>query len=294
MRCLLSRPIAIGALVWCVSSSGCAFDTSGAAEAPPDPPDPVVDVDGAPSFPPGFDDPRLDAGDPPPEPTAFRLREVRLRDPHVFGFTFGGCLDFTDFGRDSINAQIAASVGGDDDRDGFLDRAMLLVFRPFAPDAEVTDVEVMNARCTAPVDDTTCSPLTAPVLTVARSLAAPQCDVPPAENLSGYAPPVAVASDPCFTTDAIEFPVNFGLELPSSDVVVSATFSDDGRELTGLLRGFITEEQAEAVQLARMLPGGSGACANHDARDVGPGGESGWYWYFNFVAERVELAAPTL
>ena len=298
MRRERTASIWVGALAACTALTGCAFDTTGAAGATgavdaSAPTDPDVEPDAAPVRPPGFQDPPDDAA-PPIEPTAFLLRDVSLRDPHLFRAGFGGCYDITDNGTGSINAQIAASIGGDADADGFLDRGLVLVFRPFAPDAATTALELVNARCTTPADDTTCTPLTEPVVTIARTSGDADCDAPPADRLSDYSPPVEVPTAPCFASDPIEFVVDFLIPLPSADVVVSATYSPDGERLTGMLRGVISAPDAGAASLAWLLPGGTGACARHDARDVGPGGASGWYWYFNFVAERITWSAPAL
>ena len=42
--------------------------------------------------------------------------------------------------------------------------------------------------------------------------------------------------------------------------------------------------------VASLLPGGEGSCASGDARDTGPGGESGWYFYLEFTAESVDYS----
>ena len=69
--------------------------------------------------------------------------------------------------------------------------------------------------------------------------------------------------------------------------------------VNGLIRGFVSETDADAIilpdtidfvgglPLSAVLPGGTGNCNGGDDRDVGPGGESGWYFYLNFTADPV-------
>ena len=285
------------AAFWVVT--GCSFDSTGSADEPADP---AGDPPGQQEPQSPIDDPdRPDAMPMPTVPTAFRMTTIELRDPHLFLFTggFGGqCGDITDDGNNSVNAQIADALENDADDDGFVDRSIAIVFHPFTSDLDEAQIEILNALCTAPVEDTTCVPQTEPVGSIARNVGAPACDLPPAATTSGYAPAIDVAVAPCFSTDPVSVVLDVVSPLPLADAVVAATISPDGESLTGVLRGFITEEDADVLELgtgsvatiaSRVLPGGEGACADHDARDVGPGGLSGWYVYFNFTAEQVEF-----
>jgi len=72
----------------------------------------------------------------------------------------------------------------------------------------------------------------------------------------------------------------------------------------GLIVGFLAESTADTIllpptvplfgnqPLSVVLPGGTGNCALHDDRDVGPGGALGWYFYLNFSAHRVTWTGP--
>jgi hypothetical protein len=44
--------------------------------------------------------------------------------------------------------------------------------------------------------------------------------------------------------------------------------------------------------VSRLLPGGTGNCAPHTAKDIGPGSQPGWYFYLNFTAHRVTWTGP--
>ena len=79
-------------------------------------------------------------------------------------------------------------------------------------------------------------------------------------------------------------------------------FSDSGFSIdhiaTGIFMGFLKESDADAIPLpddmpfvggqplSSILPGGTNCCASGDDRD-GLGGESGWWFYFNWVGDRV-------
>ena len=83
---------------------------------------------------------------------------------------------------------------------------------------------------------------------------------------------------------------------------VAATYSGNPATglVNGLLRGFLSEADAEAAALpaayvsllhaetlAGLLAGGDGACANHDARDSLADGTRGWWFYLSFTSTKV-------
>jgi len=106
-------------------------------------------------------------------PDAFRITTLALRDPHLFVTTPPQpplpalCLDVTDNALPgtgfSINNQIAATLTGDADNDGFLDASTLLLFRPLDRSTALARLEQAPARCTFPHETTACKPPVAPV-----------------------------------------------------------------------------------------------------------------------------------
>jgi hypothetical protein len=93
------------------------------------------------------------------------------------------------------------------------------------------------------------------------------------------------------------------LALPLKHMRVAATYEADPPSwLGGLIEGFLTESEAASAfgsaipggkPLSSVLPGGAGNCSAGDDRDV-VDGESGWWFYFKFIAERVvyDTGAP--
>jgi hypothetical protein len=87
------------------------------------------------------------------------------------------------------------------------------------------------------------------------------------------------------------------MALPLRDVMVAATYF--GSPLpglaNGLLAGFLTEADADAVtlpesiplvagfSLSSVLPGGASSCAPHSDKDV-HNGVAGWWFFLNFAA----------
>ena len=67
--------------------------------------------------------------------------------------------------------------------------------------------------------------------------------------------------------------------------------------IDGLLFGFLNESDANTIivnvpilgntPLSKFLPGGSGNCDSHTAKDIGPMGQPGWYFYLNYTAHLV-------
>ena len=268
---------------------GCAFDESGVSDWPEDT-DPAPEPDSPPATP-GIGD------DPSATPVSYRMVEVSLRDPHRLSQSFFRCDDITDAGAGAVNALLRDRFSLDEDGDGFYDRSVVLTLGDVGAGAAEVPIEAMNAQCAA-TGLKTCVAMTPPVLSMARNnrQANGICDVPELSTIGGYSPPISLSSAPCFETEPVAFDLYLEDNTPLSDVVFSATYVDDGQQLNGTLRGFLAEPDADEVMVGepltpvrRLLPGGQGACANHDARDTGPAGAPGWYVYFNFVAEPVEL-----
>jgi hypothetical protein len=85
-------------------------------------------------------------------PTAFRLRDLDLRDPHVF-VNFIGCRDVTDnpLAGFSVNGELQTNIQTDGDVDGDLDLSIATVFRPLDQAAGATPALEEAARDRAEV-----------------------------------------------------------------------------------------------------------------------------------------------
>lgn len=232
------------------------------------------------------------------DPTAFRLNSLRLLDPHAFA-TFGICLD----GTDLLNTSLNDAITMDGDMDGVLDLSMAIVFRPLDPSRSTTPVEVHFPDCTATATACTAAAPggTPPVITTANNDSTTNCLAPAGGTTSGYNPGVPTVAAPCFASDPAPVSITVqGTQITLSDAQIGATYSGTpATSLTGgLLKGFISEADAQAimftlpdppggiVSLASVLPGGAGNCNNGDDRDT-HNGVSGWWMYFDLSAQLV-------
>ena len=234
----------------------------------------------------------------------YRFTDLDLRDPHVY-VSFLGCRDVTNTALlgYSVNGSLQSSIQTDGNGDGSLDRSHLLIFNrldPASPTGGV--VGFRTAVCTAPMSGTTCSPDGSTELALPYSHASSgPCLAPIAGTTSPYTPVIAVPSVPCFTTGTIPaWTVDLGgIPLTLRNVQIAATYagSPPGTLANGLIRGFLTEADANSAtipasfpviggkKVAALLPGG-GSCAAHDARDL-VNGVRGWWFYLNFTASPV-------
>ncbi len=246
---------------------------------------------------------------------AFRLNDLNIRDPHIYAnLPFLGCSDITD----SVPFNLAPSINqlledtivcdGDcadtSDDDGFLDLSFVLEFVPFSQvNGANGQITVFEADCAAPLSSTQCSPTSGGVAQVGTyANANTTCLAPLPNTTRPYSPAITSASGPCFSSDSVTLNVTVsGIVIPLQDVRVAATYSGNpaNNMTNGLLRGFLSEADANSViipatidvvggePLSSLLPGGTGNCASHSDKDVGPGGQVGWWFYFNFPAARV-------
>jgi hypothetical protein len=250
----------------------------------------------------------------PITPDVFRIDSLALRDPHVF-VNFLGCNDGTNppgvFGVFSANGEIATQITTDGDMDGNLDLNLLALFRPLSqPPAAGAALEIAVGLCTTPLGSEVCSPdMGAPQGTTYTNQAAGTCLAPLAgttglNNLPAtpYAPAITTSTAPCFSTApaTVAFPLGL-FTIPLQEVRASAQYVGDpaAQLIDGLLFGFLSETDANNTLLPAtlplvggqpitvLLPGGTGACPTHTAKDIGPGGQQGWYFYLNFTAHRV-------
>ncbi len=247
-------------------------------------------------------------------PKTFRFSDLDLRDPHVFvPVDVFGCLDFTDVPLPiigfSFNGSLQDQITGDADGDDFLDLSLLLLFRPLDVQALGERVDFDDGLCLAPIaaargaGDVACGPdpATSPLMTFYDGLDAGTCLETVPGTTSGYLPGVDEPIAPCFVTTAETATFQLGdLTVTLEDQQFAGTFAGDPVSdlTTGLIRGFLSEAAADALllpadlplvggqPLSVLLPGGTGSCADGDDRDLHQD-VSGWWFYFNFTAERV-------
>ena len=266
-------------------------------------------------------------------PDAFRVTTLALRDPHLFVTVPPQpplpalCLDVTDTALPgttfSINGQITAALNADADADGFLDASTLILFRPLDPTTQLARLEQVAARCTFPATGTSGEPPVVPALptidffdtratgTCLAPLPGTTGNQPANPQFPPYSPPVASATAACFRTGVRDATVgDLGLPLPLLDVQTGASFAPAPTDqlVNGLIRGFLPESVADAIQvplpnppggtipLSSLLPGGTGFCtgafgATRNNKDSHRG-VPGWWFYFNFTATRVPYAGP--
>ncbi|MEZ5465659.1 MAG: hypothetical protein R3F22_10635 [Lysobacteraceae bacterium] len=229
---------------------------------------------------------------------------MALRDPHIF-VTIFSCVDVTDTPilEFSVNGELSAAIREDDDNDGLLDYSSLIAFQPLDQSASQSPMTVANADCTAPLASTACGPMDASQLAGNATFSSiGQCLAAVPGTLNGYLPAVTGSDAPCFvsTTGTLVLDLG-GIPLNLQQAQVAASF--DGNPATGLmnglLRGFISESDADTLllpgsfplvggePLSSLLPGGTGNCATHDDRDVEQA-ENGWWFYLNFSATRLD------
>lgn len=246
-----------------------------------------------------------------PAPEVFRFTDLDLRDPHVF-VDIGGvlCPDITDapFGIvPAFNDVLADALTMDANVDTFLDLSPLLLFRPLDTMADDGRVDSRNGLCTAPAAGTSCAP---DPLAPTTQLAYDGIDVGTcldaiAGTTSGFSPPVVGPTGPCFVTAPRDVTFDLaGVSVPLTETQTAAAFLGDPPTslMTGLLRGFLTEAEADAIvlppdlgggTLSSLFPGGTGNCASDDGTGLDDlGGTPGWWIYLAFEALPVPYTGP--
>ena len=252
------------------------------------------------------------------EVTAFRISDLDWRDPHVFATLPGlGCADITNFdafGIKGVNPALQASIQTDTDFDGQLDLNHIIVFDPLNPAAAGgTLLFGTTVNCTAPLAGTSCAPLSVlPSFSYDNTPAL--CLGPIAGTTSPYSPAIVQPATPCFVASVGTLTLNALFPITLQDTYIAATYSGNPATglVNGLIRGFISETTAnqtiipegltgidtiDGEPLSQLLRGGAGSCSQQSPatgdKDVGPGGVTGWYVYFNFVASTVPLVSAT-
>jgi len=246
----------------------------------------------------------------PGPPEAFRIDTVSLRDPHVFA-NLGACSDVTELANTLLTGLLTTDG---DDADMYLDLSLLAIFRSLhQPPHAGGSVEIATANCEPPVGMEVCSPDgETPQSATYQNQTAGVCLEPlPGTsgpgNMGSYTPPITTPSASCFATTPVTLTFPFGVfTVPLQDVSAGATYVGDpaNQFINGLLRGFLSEADADMIiippsvplvggqPVSRLLPGGTGSCAPHTAKDIGPGSQPGWDFHLNFTARRVTWTGP--
>lgn len=242
----------------------------------------------------------------------FRINDMDLRDPHVYVDVLG-CRDVTDTALlgFSVNGRLQASIQTDADvpSDGLLDLSTLIEFLPLDQSLTTNLMDSGSADCTAPIATTTCVRPIVPsgIAGDAALLSAGACLAPITGTFRPYAPEIAVNSAPCFSSPSGTLVLNLGgIPVTLNDAQIAASFdgAPAGTLVNGLIKGFVTEADADAAllpdtlplmggqPLSSVLPGGDPPgpnntnCAAHSDVDI-RNGVRGWWFYLNFTATRV-------
>jgi hypothetical protein len=266
----------------------------------------------------------------PAAPRVFLVTELALRDPHAYAsIPLLGCNDVTDrvpLGlAPSLNETIADALSTDGDGDGFLDLSPIIAslheddpvtgwspagqlqWDPSDPGGELA---FHFAQCVPPQTSPTCGQ--DPAMPVEYSLFSNavqgKCLGSRAGATSGYSPSIVTPSAPCFASDPFRMTMEVaGLALRLESARIGARYVGDPPTalVDGLIVGFLPEAVADTTLISSsvpfvggqpvsvLLPGGTGCCAAHDDRDVGPDGQTpGWWLHFNFAAALVSFV-PT-
>jgi cysteine-rich repeat protein len=240
------------------------------------------------------------------EPIAFRAVTLRIIDPHLFIEIGGNCADITAYANDTL-IKNAIETDGDDPADGLLDLTLLSVFQPLAQSAATSPMDIVFGDCVVPFADTSCTATstTPRVDSTANNQATGECLGILADTLNpSYTAPVT-PDGPCYVSDVEAFDIMLGsVVVPLEDAYIGSTYVGNPATtlVDGLIRGFISEETADATILPADLAlvggrplsdllGGSIPCTGGtipaDDRDVGPGGVVGWYFYVNITSAQV-------
>gem|GEM_PF-677802 len=244
--------------------------------------------------------------------TVFRIDAMAQRDPHMFlrATLFSPCQDITDddggipnVHPNGVNGQVQDSLTTDGDGDGFIDSSPLFLFRMFDQAGPGGKMELASGRFATTASGDLMPGTTRTSVTYTNVASGTLLSVNPGTT-KPYAPAVIEPTGPGFVTDPINYILKSGnSDIPFEGFQVAGTYSGDPATglVNGLSKGFISEANAEDVvimgnggstTLAGLLAGG-GSCSATDDRDFGPDGVTrGWWFYFNWTAQKVTYTGP--
>ena len=250
------------------------------------------------------------------EKTAFRVTDLDWRDPHFFATVpVLGCADITNlnaFGVKGVNPALQDLLQLDDDEDGTLDLNYLIVFDPLNQAGSGGTLQFGGGSCTAPLGSTACVPVSLATYSYDNTPASCLTTVPGTTN-GAYTPAIVQPASPCFVAALGNINLFALFSVALTDAYLAAEYSGDPATglVDGMIRGFITETIAnqtiipegttgvDAIDggpLSELLRGGVNCCSQPSPatgdKDLGPGGVTGWYAYFNFSATVVPYSEP--
>jgi cysteine-rich repeat protein len=235
-------------------------------------------------------------------PTAFRIKTLSLVDPDIFANALN-CAKLTG----TVNNQLKASLTGDTNpKDGFYDLSPMLIFRPLAQDKASSELDFVLGQCS--ITDGTCSIAGAMSYSATEhNKASGLCLAAGADHDNGGV--VNAPTDDCFYNDAATIHISLqGADITLQDAQIAAVYNaDPATGLTkGLIRGFLSQADADATTLPATLPiiggqpvsallGGDEYCPGSDSSAGGVNqedsynGQRGWFFYLNFTAATATL-----
>jgi hypothetical protein len=259
-------------------------------------------------------------------PTAFHLKSLTLTDPHAWvAPNPGECDDITDAVNTLISNNFASDTTGSPDggADGKLDLSFVVTFRPLRQTGS-GNAEFHQAACDAPSPPQSCgaNPKLAPTEFTYSNKSTGTCFAPDPNRVTAayHATPdggatadggvpldltTLAGSNACFVSDPGSLTLTLaGITVTFEHAVVSGQWQGDPATgvVEGVFTGFLSESVAQGITLpaslgsqplSALFPTGTGDCSAVDDRDVGPDGTTrGWWWFFNFEAEKVTWTSP--
>jgi hypothetical protein len=234
--------------------------------------------------------------EPPKPPKSFRVNSMQLRDPHVW-FNLFGCKDVTDIpisGDLAVNIQINKQLTEDADGDGNYDMSPVVKFAPYdTSDGAGSDL-TLDVGAVCKKNDSGCTAGTQKYDGEATSVGSGLC----LGKLSGttnaaYTGGINEPRNQCFATAERDIAINIqGSDINLRHARVAAVYST-GALSTGLIRGFLTEEDANnttlevsgfKIVLASVLAGGTDCCKTDVSDKDSVDGVAGWWFYLNYTA----------
>ncbi|MGB1278002.1 MAG: hypothetical protein ACPG77_19815, partial [Nannocystaceae bacterium] len=180
----------------------------------------------------------------------FRINSIEIADPHFYDPILCAA-DITGM----VNPQLSDGVTMDTDDDGKLDLNLMLLYDGFDQNTD-GDCDFATGECLVPLADPFCNFGDNGSAEPTSYMNADACLMPDPDHLShGDIPQVA---GPCFTTSLLpSYTLSLGdFSLPLQNLEISATYvGDPATEMTnGILRGFLTEEDAMSTVLPEDIP----------------------------------------
>ncbi len=214
----------------------------------------------------------------------YRINSIEIADPHFYDPIV--CIaDITGM----VNSQLNDGATMDTDNDGYLDLNLMLLFNPLDQAGAGGDTEFATGQCTVPLDDPFCNFGDNGSATPTTYTNGDGCLTPDPNHLDhGDIPQVP---GPCYTAGILEtYTLSLGdFSLPLQMLEISATYDADPADnmLNGIMRGFLTEEDAmntvlpEDIEVVGGRPISDLLCKDGEKDDLD--GTSGWWMYVRFT-----------